>query len=66
MDVTLFRGLTRRDVFALTLNNIVGAGVYVPAALAAGAGSWSVGVLMLAIGCRHRRCAPSESPAATT
>jgi amino acid transporter len=51
MDAALFRGLTRRDVFALTLNNIVGAGVFtMPAALAAGAGRWSVGVLLLAIG----------------
>jgi amino acid transporter len=50
-DVALFRGLTRVDVFALTLNNIVGAGVFtMPAALAAGAGAWSVGVLLLAIG----------------
>lgn len=51
MNSTLFRGLGRRDIVALTLNNIVGAGVFtMPAALAAGAGSWSVGVLLLAIG----------------
>jgi amino acid transporter len=51
MTATLFRGLERRDIVALTLNNIVGAGIFtMPAALAAGAGSWSVGVLMLAIG----------------
>lgn len=51
MGGTLVRGLTRRDIFALTLNNIVGAGVFtLPAALAAGAGSWSVGVLLAAIG----------------
>jgi hypothetical protein len=38
----LHRGLGRADVVALTVNNIVGAGIFtMPAALAAGAGSWS-------------------------
>ena len=44
----LHRGLGRIDVFALTVNNIVGAGIFtMPAALAAGAGSWSVATLLL-------------------
>jgi amino acid transporter len=47
---TLFRGLARHDIVALTLNNIVGAGVFtMPALLVSGAGSWSVAVLFLAI-----------------
>jgi amino acid transporter len=46
----LFRGLTRRDIVALTLNNIVGAGIFsMPAVLVAGAGTWSVAVLLLAV-----------------
>jgi amino acid transporter len=51
MKEALFRGLSRGDIVALTLNNIVGAGIFtMPAALAAGAGGWSVGVLVLAFG----------------
>jgi amino acid transporter len=50
MTVTLYRGLGRADIIALTLNNIVGAGIFtMPAALAAGAGSWSIGVLVATI-----------------
>jgi len=46
----LIRGLGRLDILALTLNNIVGAGIFtMPAALVAGAGGWSVGVLLLTI-----------------
>jgi basic amino acid/polyamine antiporter, APA family len=44
----LHRGLGRADVVALTVNNIVGAGIFtMPAALAAGAGDWSVATLLL-------------------
>ena len=51
MNEPLFRGLSRGDVVAITLNNIIGAGIFtMPAVLAAGAGGWSVGVLVLAIG----------------
>jgi amino acid transporter len=47
---SLLRGLSRLDIIALTLNNIVGAGIFtMPAALVAGAGGWSVGVLVLTI-----------------
>jgi amino acid transporter len=47
---TLFRGLRRIDIVALTVNNIVGAGVFtMPAALVAGAAGWSVGVLLLTV-----------------
>ena len=43
----LLRGLGRTDILALTLNNVIGAGVFtLPAALAAGAGNWSLGVLL--------------------
>lgn len=50
-NATLFRGLGRLDIVALTLNNIVGAGIFtMPAALAAGAGGWSVAVLLLTVG----------------
>ena len=50
MNGSLLRGLSRRDIVALTLNNIVGAGIFtMPAALVAGAGDWSVGVLLLTI-----------------
>jgi amino acid transporter len=44
----LLRGLRRADILALTFNNIVGAGIFtLPAVLAAAAGSWSVGVLIV-------------------
>jgi amino acid transporter len=46
----LLRGLGRVDVVALTLNNVVGAGIFtLPAALAAGAGSWSPAVLLVTV-----------------
>lgn len=46
----LVRDLRRVDVVALTLNNVVGAGVFtMPAALAAGAGRASLMVLLLTI-----------------
>ena len=49
-QVALVRGLGRADVAALTLN-MVGAGIFtLPAALAAGAGDWSVPVLLVVIG----------------
>jgi amino acid transporter len=42
--------LGRFDIVALTLNNMVGAGIFgLPAALAAGAGRWSLAVLFLGI-----------------
>ena len=41
----------RFDIVALTLNNMIGAGIFsLPAALAAGAGRWSLAVLVLGIG----------------
>ena len=47
---TLFRGLRRIDIVALTVNNIVGAGIFtMPAALVAGAAGWSVGVLLVTV-----------------
>lgn len=47
---TLARALRRTDVVCLTLNNMIGAGVFtMPAALAAGAGSASVAVLFFTI-----------------
>ncbi len=50
MNRSLNRGLRRLDIVALTLNNIVGAGIFtMPALLVAGAGAWSVGVLLLTI-----------------
>lgn len=46
----LSRGLGRIDLTAITLNLVVGAGIFtMPAALAAGAGSWSVGLLLATI-----------------
>jgi amino acid transporter len=49
-DAELRRGLKRLDLIAITLNIVVGAGVFtMPAALAAGAGSWSLGVLLFTI-----------------
>src|SRR5262245_44663918 len=51
VNETLFRGLGRGDVVAITLNNIIGAGIFtLPAVLAAGAGGRSVAILVLAIG----------------
>lgn len=45
----LHRGLRRIDLVSLTVNTVVGAGVFaMPAQLAAGAGSWSLGVLLAA------------------
>ncbi|MFM7783723.1 MAG: amino acid permease, partial [Gammaproteobacteria bacterium] len=45
----LRRGLRRIDVVALTLNTIVGAGIFgLPAALHAAAGAWSLHVLLAA------------------
>ncbi len=45
----LRRGLGRIDVVALTLNTIVGAGIFgLPAALHAAAGTWSLAVLLAA------------------
>jgi basic amino acid/polyamine antiporter, APA family len=44
---TLFRGLSRLDIAALTLNNVVGAGIFaLPATLAAAAGNMSLWVLI--------------------
>ena len=46
----LRRELNRLDLVAITLNIVVGAGVFtMPAALAAGAGSWSLAVLLFTI-----------------
>jgi amino acid transporter len=46
----LVRRLSRFDIVALTLNNMIGAGIFsLPAALAAGAGRWSLAVLFLGI-----------------
>jgi amino acid transporter len=46
----LVRRLGRFDIVALTLNNMIGAGIFsLPAALAAGAGRWSLAVLLLGI-----------------
>jgi amino acid transporter len=46
----LRRELKRLDLIAITLNIVVGAGVFtIPAALAAGAGSWSLAVLLFTI-----------------
>ena len=45
----LHRGLRRFDAIALTLNSIVGAGVFaLPAGLAADAGHWSLAVILVA------------------
>lgn len=45
----LHRGLRRIDLVSLTVNTVVGAGVFaMPAQLAAGAGSWSLAVLLAA------------------
>jgi len=47
---TLVRDLRRTDLVALTVNNVIGAGVFtMPAALAAGAGRASLAVLLLTI-----------------
>jgi APA family basic amino acid/polyamine antiporter len=46
----LLRGLGRTDIVALTLNNMIGAGIFtLPAALAAGAGRWSLAVLLVTL-----------------
>jgi APA family basic amino acid/polyamine antiporter len=46
----LLRGLGRTDIVALTLNNMIGAGIFtLPAALAAGAGHWSLAILLVTI-----------------
>jgi len=46
----LLRGLGRTDIVALTLSNMIGAGIFtLPAALAAGAGSWSLAILLVTI-----------------
>ena len=46
----LLRGLRRGDMVGLTLNNMIGAGVFtLPAALAAGAGSWGLAVLVVTV-----------------
>lgn len=45
----LLRSLRRIDVFALTVNVVVGAGVFaMPAGLAAAAGRWSLAMLVVA------------------
>lgn len=50
MNRSLLRSLGRLDILALTLNNIVGAGIFtMPAALVAGAGGWSAAVLIVTI-----------------
>jgi amino acid transporter len=50
VNSTLYRGLSRLDIVALTLNSIVGAGIFtLPAVLVAGAAGWSISVLLLAI-----------------
>jgi len=47
---TLVRDLRRSDLVALTVNNVIGAGVFtMPAALAAGAGRASLAVLLLTL-----------------
>jgi amino acid transporter len=46
----LVRELRRSDIVALTVNNVIGAGIFtMPAALAAGAGTTSLAVLLLTI-----------------
>ena len=46
----LLRGLRRGDIVALTLSNMVGAGIFtLPTALAAGAGRWSLAVLFVTV-----------------
>jgi basic amino acid/polyamine antiporter, APA family len=43
---SLLRRLRRRDLLAMTFNNIIGSGIFtLPAVLAASAGTWSFGVL---------------------